>query len=81
MILPCPAELLLFVGVFLRQSLSKKFFLKVNVLSAYKYVHLVGAWCPWRSEESSISPGTRVLDGCEPLCGFSESTPGALQEK
>lgn len=46
-----------------------------------KYVHLVGAWCPWRSEESNIFPVTIVIDDCEPLCGFRELNSGTLQER
>jgi hypothetical protein len=30
------------------------------------------AWCLWRPEEGVRSPGTRVTDGCEPLCGCWE---------
>ena len=30
-------------------------------------VHSVYSWCPWRPEEGIVFPGTKIIDGCEPL--------------
>ena len=38
------------------------------------------SWCPPRSEEVFIPPGTGVVHDCESLCGCWESNPGPLQE-
>ena len=32
-------------------------------------IHHLCAWCLWRSEEGIGSPGTKVTDDCELLCG------------
>jgi hypothetical protein len=34
----------------------------------------VGAWCPWRSEESFEFSGTGVMNGCELSFGFENET-------
>ncbi|KAL6083041.1 hypothetical protein STEG23_011297 [Scotinomys teguina] len=52
----------------------------MNVLSANMYVHHVHVWYLRKSEESFRHPGTRVIDSCEPPCGFWELSPGPLQE-
>ena len=36
---------------------------------------------PQRPVEGIGSPGTGVIDGCEPLCGFWELNPDPLQEQ
>lgn len=33
------------------------------------FVYFVCVWYPWRPEHGVASPGTKVADGLEPLCG------------
>jgi hypothetical protein len=39
------------------------------------------AWCPRRSEEGIVSPGTGVTASCEPLCDYWKSNLDCLQEQ
>lgn len=37
--------------------------------------------CPWKPEEGTESPETRVTDSREPLFGYQEWNPGSLKEQ
>lgn len=39
------------------------------------------SWYPWRPEESTRFPGTRIADGYELLCELWEPNSGCLQEQ
>lgn len=55
------------------------YFMCMYVFPTCMYVHHVSPWCQSLSEEDFGCPGTRVLDGCEPLSGGWEL--GLLQEQ
>ena len=60
------------------------FFYRCVYLMFFLSVYLctnIHAWCLQRSEEGIRSPGTRALDGCEPVSRWWESNPGPLQEQ
>lgn len=37
--------------------------------------------CPWRPEKGIGFPGTGVLDGCEPPCGYWEPNSDPMLEQ
>jgi len=41
----------------------------------------MSAWCPWKPEKDTKSPGKRVIGGCELLGGCRESNSGPLEEQ
>ena len=57
---------LLFIHLNLLSSFEKVDF-RFYVYEYFTYICVCAAWCPWRSEEDSKSPETRVTDGCDPL--------------
>lgn len=57
------------------------YFMHKGVLSACVSLCHVCAWCSWRSEVDIRSPGTEVMDSCEPLYGYWKLNPGSWQEQ
>ena len=41
----------------------------------------VHAWCPQSSEEGTGFPGTGIINGCEPLCGYWELNKALCEEQ
>jgi hypothetical protein len=56
-------------------------FLFMGVLPACMSVYHVHAWCPQWLEEGIGSPGTRITDDFELLCGCWELNLGSLEEQ
>lgn len=52
----------------------------MNVLPTYMCGHHMYTWYPLRSEEGNTSPGTVVMNGCEPPCRCWDLNLGPLQE-
>lgn len=44
-------------------------------------MHGVCACCSWRTDRDIRVPGTRVMSGCELLCGYQELNPGSLEKQ
>lgn len=44
------------------------------------FVYYVWIWFPWKPEKGLGFPGSVVINGCEPPCGFWELNTGLLQE-
>jgi hypothetical protein len=53
----------------------------VFCLNVYVYTYYVCTWCPQRSQEGIISPGTGGKGCSEPPCGSWEPDLGLLQEQ
>lgn len=45
----------------------------MDVLPTGMFVYHMHAWCSCKSEEGFRSPGSKVIDGCEPPCGCWKS--------
>ena len=52
----------------------------MGVVSACMFVYHVSACCSQRQDEGVRSPGTGVIDGYEPPCGYWESNPSLLEK-
>lgn len=52
-----------------------------DCLSTYVTGYYIYIWCPKSSEEGVSSPGSGVMDLCEPPCGCRELNPGPLVEQ
>ena len=50
----------------------------MSVFSACVAVYHRCAWCPQKPEEGIGSPGTRIIDCCEPQYGFLDSNSASL---
>lgn len=53
----------------------------MSILPVGLYVHYMCTWVPQKSEKSIKSPGTKVMDGCDPPRGFWKLNLSPLREQ
>ena len=76
----------IFTNVSFSFKLSRFIVLRYNYLFVYEclpaciYVYHIHVWCPYKTEESVKSLGTRVMDGYKPPYGYWEPNLSPLQE-